>query len=98
MKADHVNSGNRVSTLKQSVRCAQCGWPGIGNMPTGVRVMNGVGKQTLIGQLSYYHMSGVLCSVCQAMESAVSIRPWFIEAHAEFLDQIEVKKKLLSGR
>lgn len=67
-------------------------------MPTGVRVMNGVGKQILIGQLSYYHISGALCSVCQAMESAVSIRPWFIEAHTEYLDQIKIKKQLLGRR
>jgi hypothetical protein len=67
-------------------------------MPTGVRVLNRAGKHVLIGQLSYYRMSGVLCSVCQEMESAVAISPWFIEAQAEYLDQIEVKKKLLGGR
>ena len=98
MKADHVSSENVASAVETPVRCAQCGWPGIGNMPTGVRVLNRAGKHVLIGQLAYYRMSGVLCSVCQEMESAVVIRPWFIEAHTEYLEQIKIKTKLLCGR
>src|SRR5215469_9632042 len=98
MQADHADSENLFPTLQNPVCCTQCGWPGIGNMPTGVRVINTVGKQVLIGQLSYYPMCGVLCSVCQAMESAVSIRSWFIKAQAEYLDQIKVKKQLLGGK
>jgi len=98
MKTTGAEAGKAELTLERTVRCAECGWPGIGNMPTGVRVINTVGKQVLIGQLSYYPMCGVLCSVCQAMESAVSIRPWFIEAQAEYLDQIKVKKQLMGGK
>jgi len=36
-----------------------------------------------------------LCSLCQEMESAVASRPWFVKAHAEYMDQIKVKKQLL---
>jgi len=28
------------------------------------------------------------------MESAVANRPWFLKAHAEYLNQIKVKKQL----
>ena len=98
METDHVGSENLVSNLEKPVHCAQCGWPGIGNMPAGVGVINRAGKHVLIGQLSYYRVDGVLCSVCQEMESAVAIRPWFIKAHAEYLDQIKVKKQLLGRK
>ena len=37
-------------------------------------------RDLLIGQLTYHRTSGVLCSVCQAMEVAVASRPWFVEA------------------
>jgi len=67
-------------------------------MPTGVRRIRENGKDVLIGQLSYYPVSGALCSVCQEMESAVNSRPWFVEAHAEYVDQVEAKKRLLGGR
>ena len=67
-------------------------------MPTGVRVTNRNGTHVLIGRLSYFHTSTVLCSVCRDMKSAVATRPWFVEAHAEFLDQVEAKKQLLGGR
>jgi hypothetical protein len=32
------------------------------------------------------------------MKSAVASRSWFIEAHAEYLREVQVKKKLLAGR
>jgi hypothetical protein len=67
-------------------------------MPTGVRKITEKGKDVLIGQLSYYRMSAVLCSVCQEMESAVTSRPWFVEAHADYLKEVKVKKRLLDGR
>jgi hypothetical protein len=45
--------------------------------------------------LSYFRISTVLCSLCQEMESAVASRPWFVKAHAEYLDQTKVKKHML---
>ena len=74
--------------------CSQCGWPGTGKMPAGVSVIQQKGKSVLIGKLSYFRLSTVLCSVCQEMESAVASRPWFLKAHAEYLHQIKVKKQL----
>jgi len=79
-------------------RCAECGWPGTGCMPAGVRVTNRNGKQIVIGQLSYFHVAAELCSVCQDMMSAASSRQWFVEAHAEYLRQVRVKRQLLAGR
>jgi hypothetical protein len=67
-------------------------------MPTGVRRIRENGKAVLIGQLSYYPVSGALCSVCQEMEAAVNNRPWFVEAHAEYLDQVKATKRLLGER
>lgn len=67
-------------------------------MPTGVRMIRQNGKDLLIGHLSYYRINGLLCSVCQEMESAVTSRPWFVEAHAEYLDEVEAKKRLLGER
>ncbi len=78
--------------------CAECGWPGAGNMPAGVCTLNQNGSQVLIGQLSYFRRRSALCSVCQEMVAAVENRRWFVEAHREYLNQIRAKKKLLAGR
>jgi len=75
--------------------CSQCGWPGTGKMPAGVCVIRQKGKTVLVGTLSYFRISTDLCSLCQEMESAVASRPWFVKAHAEYMDQIKVKKQLL---
>ena len=69
-------------TLEKPLCCSQCGWPGTGKMPAGVRVIQSNGKDVLIGQLSYFRINSVLCSICQEMESAVASRQWFVEAHA----------------
>jgi hypothetical protein len=95
MKATR-SSVEKTESLEKASRCSECGWPGIGSMPTGVRMISANGKRFLIGQLSYYPTSGVLCSVCQEMEAAVTNRPWFVEAHAEYLDQVNAKKRSLS--
>jgi hypothetical protein len=55
------------------------------------------GKSVLIGHLAYIRMNSVLCSVCADMRSAVSARPWFLEAHGEYLDQVKVKQHILGG-
>ena len=55
-------------------------------MPAGVRVIQSNGKDVLIGQLSYFRINSVLCSICQEMESAVASRQWFVEAHDEDFD------------
>ena len=75
--------------------CSQCGWPGTGKMPAGVGVIRQKGKTVPVGTLSYFRISTDLCSLCQEMESAVASRPWFVKAHAEYMDQIKVKKQLL---
>jgi hypothetical protein len=75
--------------------CSQCGWPGTGKMPAGVRLTKQEGKTVLVGRLSYFQITAVLCSLCQEMESAVASRPWFVEAQAEYLDQIKTKKQML---
>ncbi len=75
--------------------CSQCGWPGTGKMPAGVCVIRQKGKIVLVGTLSYFRISTDLCSLCQEMESALASRPWFVKAHAEYMDQIKVKKQLL---
>jgi hypothetical protein len=64
-------------------------------MPAGVRVIKQEGKTVLVGRLSYFRISTVLCSLCQEMESAVASRPWFVKAHTEYLDQIKVKQQML---
>jgi hypothetical protein len=64
-------------------------------MPAGVGVINREGKTVLVGNLSYFRISTVLCSLCQEMESAVASRPWFVRAQADYLDQIKVKKQRL---
>jgi len=61
----------------------------------GVRVRKQKGKIVLIGRLSYFHISAVLCYLCQEMESAVASRPWFVKAQADYLDQIKAKKQIL---
>ena len=66
-------------------------------MPAGVRLVKQSNKSVLIGHLSYVRINSVLCSVCADMESAVAARPWFREAHGEYLDQVKVKKYILGG-
>ena len=98
MKETHVSADDPEMTLEKSSPCAECGWPGMGKMPAGVRMIRQNGEHLLIGQLCYYHTNAVLCAVCQEMESAVASRSWFVEAHAEYLEQIKAKEKLLGGR
>ena len=64
-------------------------------MPAGVLLIKQRGENVLVGNLSYFSMSTELCSLCQAMESAVASRPWFVKAHAEYLVQIKVKRQML---
>jgi hypothetical protein len=94
MKEVHSGLEKQTVSLEKPLCCSQCGWPGTGKMPAGVSVMQQKGKSVLIGRLSYFRLSTVLCSVCQEMESAVASRPWFLKAHAEYLNQIKVKKQL----
>jgi len=70
----------------------------MGKMPAGVRMIRQNGENLLIGQLCYYRTNAVLCAVCEEMESAVASRSWFVEAHAEYLEQVKAKEKLLGGR
>ena len=77
--------------------CPECGWPGAGHMPAGVRLARQNGKSVLIGQLTYFLVPGELCSLCSDMKSAVETRPWFVEAHREYLNQIKAKKQLMGG-
>jgi len=79
------------------VHCPECGWPGIGEMPAGVRLVKQSGKSVLIGQLAYFRTNSVLCSVCADMMCAVAASPWFLQAHDEYLDQVKVKKHILHG-
>lgn len=97
MQTTHLMDENAVTSQKLKP-CCECGWPGVGNLPTGVRTLNGGGGRVLFGQLSYFFIRTELCSVCQEMLTAVENRPWFVEAHHEYLDQIELKKQLLAGR
>jgi len=64
-------------------------------MPAGVCVIKQEGKTVLFGNLSYFRISTVLCSLCQEMESAVTSRPWFVKVHAEYLNEIKGKKQML---
>jgi len=98
MSAVNLHVENTDATLAKPRCCAECGWPGIAYMPAGVRVINTNGKQVVVGQLSYFRVTTALCSVCQDMKSAAASRAWFVDAHAEYLDQIEVKKQLLAGQ
>lgn len=78
--------------------CPECGWPGVGKMPTGVRLSKHDDKSVLIGRLTYFAMETALCSVCEEMKFAVETRPWFVKAHDEYLGQVKAKKKLLEGK
>jgi hypothetical protein len=69
----------------------------MGKMPSGVRMIRPNGEDILIEQLCYYRTNVVLCSVCQEMEAAVASRSWFVEAHAEYLEQVKAKERLLGG-
>jgi hypothetical protein len=77
--------------------CPECGWPGVGQMPAGVRQMTQGHKTVLVGQLTYFSVAeeGALCSICEEMKDAVEARPWFIEAHREYLQQVKIKNKLM---
>ena len=66
-------------------------------MPAGVRLIKQNDKTVLFGRLNYIRMNSVLCSVCEEMKSAVAARPWFLEAHREYLDQVRVKRHILRG-
>ena len=94
MKEVHSGLEKQTVSLEKPLCCSQCGWPRTGKMPAGVSVIKQKGKSVLIGRLSYFRISTVLCSLCQAMESAVARRQWFLKAHAEYLNQIKVKKQL----
>jgi len=74
--------------------CSQCAWPGTGKMPAGFGVIRQKDKTVLVGSLSYFRISATLCSVCQEMESAVASRPWFVKAHAEYLDELARSDKI----
>jgi hypothetical protein len=80
------------------MHCPQCGWPNIGKMPAGVRLMKQNGKTVLLGHLTYVRIKKDLCSVCEEMKFAVAARAWFLEAHREYLHQVRVKKQILRGR
>ena len=67
-------------------------------MPAGVKVISQNGKRTLVGQLTYYATNPPLCSVCEDMKWALEERPWFVEAHEEYLYEIRVKKHLLGQK
>lgn len=67
-------------------------------MPAGVRVIDQNGKRVLVGQLSYYETNPPLCSVCEDMKWAIEERPWFVEAHEEYLYQVRVKRHLLGQK
>jgi hypothetical protein len=81
MKAVHPSLEKPNITLEKPLRCSQRGWPGTGKMQASALQRNG--KDVLIGRLSYFRISSVLCSICQEMESAVASRQWFVEAHDE---------------
>jgi hypothetical protein len=74
--------------------CAECGWPGTGKMPAGVCVISQDGKRMLVGQLSYFRTNAALCSVCEEMKGALENKPWFVEAHQDYLHQVRVKKQM----
>ena len=98
MKPAHLTIENANTAKQQLTFCAECGWPGVGNMPAGVRTLSRNGRRLLVGQLSYFRIDTKLCSLCQEMMAAVECRSWFIKAHKEYLNQIRVKKQLLAGR
>jgi hypothetical protein len=94
MEEVHPSVDNQNSSLEIPRYCSQCGWPGTGILPAGVSVVKQNGQAILIGNLSYFHLATTLCSLCQEMESAVARRPWFVRAHAEYLEQVTAKKHL----
>jgi hypothetical protein len=94
MEEVHPSADNQNSSLEIPRYCSQCGWPGTGTLPAGVSVIKQNGQTVLVGNLSYFRITTALCSLCQEMESAVACRPWFVQAHAEYLEQIAVKKNL----
>jgi hypothetical protein len=67
-------------------------------MPAGVGLIRRNGKTVLVGNLSYFHISSELCSICREMESVVASRQWFVKAHSEYENEIKVKRQLLGGR
>lgn|SRR5215472_4141310 len=93
-----VDPGLQKQTVAQEIPscCSQCGWPGTGKTPAGVSVIRQKGKNVLIGRLSYYRISTLLCCLCQAMESAVANRPWFVKAQAEYLNQIKERARSIN--
>jgi hypothetical protein len=97
MKEAQASLEKQNASSETPSSCSQCGWPGTGKMPAGVGVIRQKGKAILVGSLSYFRLSTALCSLCQEMESAVASRPWFVEAQAEYLDQIKVKRQMLGS-
>ena len=55
------------------------------------------GKSVMVGRLSYFCVSTVLCSLCEEMVSAVSTRSWFVKAQEEYVNQLKVKRQLGLG-
>lgn len=98
MKEAQPSLGNQNVSPGTPLCCSQCGWPGTGTIPAGVCVINQNGKTVLAGNLYYFYINTDLCSVCREMESVVANRPWFVKAHSEYVDEINVKKQLLGGR
>ena len=68
----HESAALKDAFPEMPLRCSQCGCPGTGKMPAGVGVIRQKGKAVLVGGLSYFRLSTVLCSLCQEMESAVA--------------------------
>ena|SRR3974390_1466844 len=95
MEEVHPTPEKQDVSVKEPVCCSQCGWPGTGEMPAGVRLRIQDGKTVLVGKLSYFRTNTALCSLCQEMKSAVATRPWFVKAQADYLDQIKAKKQIL---
>ena len=95
MKEAQPSTEEQNASPEMPVCCSQCGWPGMGKMPAGVRVIKQEGKTVLVGNLCYFPISTAVCSLCQEMESAVASRPWFVKAHSEYLAQIKVKRQML---
>lgn len=79
------------------MQCPECGWPEIGKIPAGVGLVTENDKIVPVGRLTYIHVEAELCAVCEVMKSAVAGRPWFLEAHREYLDQVKAKKLLMRG-
>ncbi len=67
-------------------------------MPAGVCTVSENGKRVVVGQLKYFSTNAPLCSVCEDMKWAIEKKPWFIEAHEDYLYQVKIKRKLLGQR